>query len=622
MQEGMIMKRSLVLAFLAAVPFVYFAGCRLPILPAFEEPSVVIDEPPPQHRAPEIFGEIIEFGWRSGTDIDPRYVRYLFAQVVDTNGVYSPGFDIVADLNENPRRYEERWSEWIPYKASNNDGRSVTIGDDEVLDFGYHYIFAVQARGMGTPVTETFESGRNARIFMPVMVQGPILLVGEQYIGAFRFLGTKLNPQTCEFPPGVPFNFRWRGDASGYGGTIVSYRYGWDIRDLGNPGDWAVPRGPDYTSAPERTLSSGVHTFYVEAVDNLGKATLAQIMIEVVPFSMHRNLLWVDDFYASTFQPPLYEMPSESRHDEFWIASCSRAEGFVPDRDVYDVFYDNGKQPPAFEEIGKYKNIIWTYSSSNDAWKGVIEYTSESMIASTYRNVNSLSIFVMLGGHLWTLGRSEKGSGLAAVFKPPMLPLMPASIAEEIVYDPADASGKLCMPYRDYCVTVLDKVWGTFKPVVDLPGGIIRNMDRDALIYAVRDGTDPINDQYPDLPLRLDLWDEVMKPGRFFDPQVRGFIYVEAYDPEYYMEFTFHTSQGCFAPMYRMRTRSTLSPLRDATIAIWVRKYDSVIPDVQSGIAVAARSVHFGFPLWFFDPSQVDKIVGVVFEEWGILAEP
>lgn len=211
--------------------------------------------------------------------------------MVDTNGVHSPSYDIVTDLNDNPWRYEERWSDWIPYKASDDAGRSVTIGDDEALDFGGRYIFAVQAKGPGTPVTETFENGRNIRIFIPVILQGPVLWVAEQYLGVFRFLGIKLNPQTSEMPPDVPFEFRWREDASDYGGTIVSYRYGWDIQDLGDPDEWAVSPAPDYTSAPERKLYSGVHTFYVEAVDNLGKATLAQIMIEVIPFPMHWNLL-------------------------------------------------------------------------------------------------------------------------------------------------------------------------------------------------------------------------------------------------------------------------------------------------------------------------------------------
>jgi len=68
-----------------------------------------------------------------------------------------------------------------------------------------------------------------------------------------------------------------------------------------------------------------------------------------------------------------------------------------------------------------------------------------------------------------------------------------------------------------------------------------------------------------------------------------------------------------------MRARSEYSALNDAAVAIWVAKYEHVLPDVSSGAAVAGPSVHFGFPLWFFRRSSVDSIVTVVFDEWGIL---
>ena len=38
-------------------------------------------------------------------------------------------------------------------------------------------------------------------------------------------------------------------------------------------------------------------------------------------------------------------------------------------------------------------------------------------------------------------------------------------------------------------------------------------------------------------------------------------------------------------------------------------------------VGVSAPSFHFGFPLWFFAQSQVDSIVRVVFDEWGIGTE-
>ena len=75
--------------------------------------------------------------------------------------------------------------------------------------------------------------------------------------------------------------------------------------------------------------------------------------------------------------------------------------------------------------------------------------------------------------------------------------------------------------------------------------------------------------------------------------------------------------------MYRMKTRSSLSAVNRTVIALWLRKYEGLVPDIppESGVAVAAPSVHFGVPLWFFDHDTVDRIVDVVFREWGLLTE-
>ena len=41
-----------------------------------------------------------------------------------------------------------------------------------------------------------------------------------------------------------------------------------------------------------------------------------------------------------------------------------------------------------------------------------------------------------------------------------------------------------------------------------------------------------------------------------------------------------------------------------------------VVADAEG--AVGAPSVHFGFPLWFFNRAQVDSIADVIFDEWQI----
>jgi hypothetical protein len=620
------MKRAIVtaLALVCLTLIVFATGCWEVFCPINEEPVAVIERPRLQGPGVQIYANIVTFGWTCETECKPLSIRYLCMLVTDTNGVYDPTFNIIQDLNDNLWRYEDKWSDWVRYSAPGDSGRMTIIGDDEVLEINKQHIFAVQARSYCRNVTRTFELNTNVRLFIPTNVSGPLLTIREPFLGFSKFIGTDMPPVKYDIPPAVTLGFSWEADASAYGGEIVCYRYGWDVQDIHDPSDWDTDCIPSLQEATERKLYSGVHVLYVEANDNAGRTTRGAIQINIIPLTMERNLLWVDDFPSIDPQPPLYEMPGESSHDAFWIDICSRAEGFDPGLDVYDCFYDHGLQPPPIQEICKYKNIIWTYSASNDAWRKVVEFTPEGLVGpAPVQTLNYLPLFLARGGHLWSLGRSERGGGLAAVFKPSMLPLMPAFFKTEMSPNPDDESGVFCMAYKDYCVTAIDKISGNFKTnPAEVPPNFDRRLDKDAMRFAYKDGADVVTAEYPGLPAQLDLWEEVTKPGRFFDPQVRGFFYCEIYDPQYYMDFHFETSQACFHPIYRMRSRNSLSVINDQTVAIWITKYEDVIPAVESGVAVAARSVHFGFPLWFFDRAAVDEIVEIVFDEWQIMATP
>ena len=197
-------------------------------------------------------------------------------------------------------------------------------------------------------------------------------------------------------------------------------------------------------------------------------------------------------------------------------------------------------------------------------------------------------------------------------------PLFPASLKFEITRTEGDTSGVNAMGYRDYCITMVDKLMNPWKSSTDMP---YRSMDRDGLRRIYLDEDSPLNASHPGLPVRIDLWERVTRPNMFFDPQFRGFIYVEVYDPQYWLDVNFVQSQPCFRPMYRMRARSTLSAVDRETVAIWVNKYSYIEPEVREGIAVAAPSFHLGFPLWFFNREAADSLVTVIFDEWGILAE-
>lgn len=592
-------------------------SCRDPFIPRQEEPHVIIERPPGYCIDLASYARIITFGWSSGVEYEIKYIRYLWTKVIDSTGIYDPTFNIVGDLNENPWRYEHLWSPWIPYNAPGDSGRVTILGDDEILEMNKQYVFAVQAKDYIGLVTKVFDKCRNVRQFIVTNVAGPLLTVIEPYLGGYKFIGTSMTPVNVDLPPGVPLNFYWSADASSYGGEIVGYRYGWDVVDIHNPDDWAVPLGLNHTSAPEITFYSGVHALFVEVVDNAAMSTLGLIQINIFPFTMERNLLWVDDFYSIDFVQVLWSHPTETQHDDFWTDICGRAIGFDPAIDIYDC-KEHNLTPLTLLELGLYKNIIWTFSSDQDTWSDVVLFTPESQIVGGSQGLpNPLPIFLVKGGHILTLGRSERDSGLAAIFPQP--PWFPASFIDDIAPS-EDTSGVHCMGYRDYCVTVVDKVQGQFKNGDNMPPGVIRSLDRDAMRHAYRDDLDPYTILYPGLPEELQLWSEVTAPGRFFDPVLRGFYYVEAYNPEYYMSWKGYPSRDCFHPMFRMKARNTLSAIDDCAVAIWISKYDDVVPDVGSGVAVAAPSLHFGLPLWFFNRAQVDSIIDVVFTEWQIKA--
>ncbi len=565
----------------------------------------------PMPGSSQFLANVITFVWQGKDPIDMPWnyqdvesVRYFCRQYY--------GYT-VDDLNRDPGRFESWWSPWISRHAPDDSGSTTVMGDDEILQIGRDYIFAVQGMDEAGAVTSVFSKYNNVRHFFVLEPSGPLLTVKEPILGHVSFIGTDYDAAVYYVPTGFPLNFSWSGDASKYGGIVSTYRYGWDVGDLNDPTEWDCSPNPLIMAAPTKKFYSGVHTLYVESVDDFGAVTLAKIEISVVSATMERNLLWVDDFYSTDFPQILYAIPTESSHDQFWYEVCSRADGFDPDLDVFDTT-EKSYIPfvPEVQKIMKYKNIIWTYTSDDYvcAWGGLVEFVPES---ATQANPNLLLFYLTAGGHLWTNGKSDRNGGLAAVL--PARRAFPINLRCEIwgtTTGCADTSGVTSFAYRDYCVNVLDKAFASFRNDVD----IIRDIDYDAMQYAYKDENNAITLSHPELPDVIELWEEVTKEGRFFDPQVRGFFYLEVYNPGYWMSYTVSKTQSCFHPMYRMVARNSRSPIDDQVIAFWTTKHAHINPEVEG--AIAAPSVHFGIPLWFFNREQVFAIADAIFREWQI----
>ena len=589
--------------------------------PSTDEPYVFIELPSTVTGTP-FYTQYTIFRWRDGEGAPTRYTRYFYSEIIDTLGNYNPGFDMLGYLNENPLRYGDLWSGWTRFDAPDGSGRMTVIGDDEELAIGRYHIFAVQSKDDRDSITTQFDRQTNVRIFGVTTTIGPALFIYQPILKGMIFFGTLMNPLERDYPSGAPLSFHWEAYAGDYGGEVIGYRYGWDIPELES---WDAPFDPDCTTSMEVSFYAGIHTLFVEALDQAGKVTRGRVEITIVPIPMERSLLWVDDFPSADFTQVNWAIPTETQHDEFWLDICSRAGGFDPSQDAYDT-KSNRLKPPSLERLGRYKNIIWTYSSADCTWEELILFVPEEIAPSSNAVINYLPLFLSLGGHAWTLGRSDRGGGLAASLQA-LAQIFPMSLECELWGNSSECDehrgGAQSMPYRDYCVTMLDKIQATFRTDDAMPLRWLYHYD--VMTHAYRDDLDNRTGSRPDLPERLELWEEITAPGRYFDPDssatLGGFTYVEIYDPAYWMNHKNAYPQPCFHPIFRMKAKNEESVLNDCAIALWITRYEDIVPDVSAGTAVAAPSFHFGFPLWFFARSQVDSIVQVVFDEWGISAE-
>ena len=529
--------------------------------------------------------------------------------------------DLVDSLNKYPGAFENRWSDWIWYHAEGDSGTQTMIGDDEFLEPFRAYIFSIQAKDEAGAVSSVFNRSTNVRVFKAMQPTGPVLLVKEPYFGEFSFMGEDFRPEEVKVPPGFEMDWTWTGDASAYGGVIRSFRYGWDIADFDDPTEWDILPSPYVISMGPKKFFSGIHTLYVESADNLGTKTLATIKVTVIAVAMTRDLLWVDDFPSRDFVQEIYAFPTESAHDEFWENICMKVQSFDPSMDIYDI-QDNDFYTPPMDLIFKYKNIIWSFSKATDdeagsAWNRIVYYTppDDDYIWAPQPetlNLNFLSYYLAFGGHLWTVGDGHRSASLAACIYNNRFPLDIRCEFWTTSNNCLSITGENTMAYRDFCVTVLDKAEAMF-PRLDLGS---RDIDLDAMRYAYLDDSDPYIAGIEGLPHRLELWEQVTRPGMFFDPQERGFKFVEYYDPEYYMRYIGKSSQSCYRPMYRATTMYSNSLVYNAAVAFWHTRY----ADVQASPpgCIGAPSVHIGFPLWFFNRSQADSLATAIFKVWQL----
>jgi hypothetical protein len=377
---------------------------------------VVTLQPPVDVQRDEFTGPpTIIFNWDGidpvgdGTELLPIASRWvLVPSNKDVVGHYRGLPDTLYQLPASA------WSPWRAWNASDGSGKRAVVRDlrpagvERGVGF---YLFAVQAMdeaGAVTPVFDWRTIGKNNTTALTVAGDvGPTLTLREPFLGTFHFSGAS-RPLPLDIAAGETVRFCWAADASSYGGEIVAYRYGWDIRDPDVEEEWEQNWSSTATCAPVRVFNSGVHIFFLETRDNAESITRARIEMTVRQVTRRRDLLLVDD----SVHPQGDSDPAEAREDTRWLTVIDSLEArqpfvFDPVRDVYDV-RQNRRQAPPLAMVFDYKTVVWSVvpSSQGSALRSVAQFIDPFLEGqNTVRGFNYLNLYLDNGGELWISGQ-------------------------------------------------------------------------------------------------------------------------------------------------------------------------------------------------------------------------
>ena len=310
-----------------------------------------------------------------------------------------------------PTQYE--WSPWRAWDAADGSGRRAAVSNllrvGDAPGAGY-YLFAVQAMdeaGAITPVFDYKTVGINncARVRVSG-ANGPLLTVHEDVLGTALFVDGSISVE-IDIGAEQPVHFHWSADASHYGGTIMGYRYGWDIIDPEDDQQWSS-WSVDNTSAPTQAFAAGTHVFSLQTRDDLQSSVTASFELIVNPVTMSRDFLWVDD------SDHLTDAVTESFESSRWASVLETVTintdlEFDPDLDVYDVQMDVLQRPPSLGLMLDHRVVVWSVRAGADGSSGLrrtAQFFDPIPVRNqnTARNFNALKVYVANGGRLWING--------------------------------------------------------------------------------------------------------------------------------------------------------------------------------------------------------------------------
>ncbi|UCE01519.1 MAG: hypothetical protein JSW67_09515 [Candidatus Latescibacterota bacterium] len=359
---------------------------------------------------------VIVFNWDGvdevgdGTFKDPvaaRHVMITSAIDISRDPKYTSFPDSLYSL---PTSYQ--WTSWRRWDLIDGSGKRAVVTNlkqvGEPPPGSGFYVFAVQAMdeaGAITPVFDWTTPGKNNCSLVRVSgAVGPLLTVQEEFLGTQTFVGGS-RPVQLDIAAGQPLNFTWSADATRYGGEIVAFRYGWNIRNPENDQEWDQNWSASARRAPTRTFASGAHRFRVEVRDNAETITSAEYELTVHTVTRTRDLLWVDD---SKFQTT-----GEAQQDDRWtkiLGEIAAENGFQfdPVRDVFDV-QQNRREPPPIQTVFDYKAVVWCNRSGDDRTSALRNLTQffdpfAERNQNAAKSFNYVNIYLANKGALWISG--------------------------------------------------------------------------------------------------------------------------------------------------------------------------------------------------------------------------
>ena len=376
-------------------------------------PTVQVRVPSASGLNPALVPPITTFRWTAtdyvSTDAqvqDPDSVRLIIVPTSRFNGQWNPTLEYI---RKNPNAPE--WSKWKWYGAPDDSGKFHT---SRALDFGSYY-FAVQAKDEAGAVTPVFDLASNVRrILVGERTSGPILTVFNQYLGSVKSVSVGGSPTVIDLPAGVPMFFEWEATADHYGGIVSGYRYGWDILDLNDNDQWEIDYTPfvgDRAKSPSRTFFFGTHSFFIEVVDNSGYKSRVEVRVNIIPFTMENDLLYVDDWLEgfNCFAQTNGASPCDAEHDAFWASVLSTVEGFDLATNQFELG-SGGRNELPITVLAKYKNVIWNATGNSSGNSGailnqLITFPNPSGSAVGSKTVpNLVALFMAAGGHVLLCG--------------------------------------------------------------------------------------------------------------------------------------------------------------------------------------------------------------------------